>query len=222
MSDLPLEIGTMAWAIESPFNTLEIICHAANIPQESRPLVKTTKLVLPDLHPTFCHPKCYNACSINYIVLSLDQLDKVIDWAEHHGLHKNLGDIYWCRIDGVQRSVHLLELVNTKKSRSKPEKILRGIYKEMEEERAGKRRWNRKKSFRLAQIIRRKKRAKWSSWTEFLLSRMTIAEYYLWRLRLKLRRLLYYLQRLLQSELGPVLDMILRMMGLEKSQEHDL
>lgn len=193
MSDLPLELGTLPWAIESPFNTLEIICHAANIPQESRPLVKTTKLVLPDIHPTFCHPKCYNAGSIDYIVLSLDQRDKVIYWAEHHGLAENLGNMYWCRIDGVQMAVKLLELVNTKKSKSKPEKILRGIYKEMEEERAGKRRWNRKKAFRLAQIFRRKKRAQWSSWTEFLLSRMRIAEYYLRRLRFKLRRLLYYL-----------------------------
>ena len=51
-----------------------------------------------------------------------------------------LDDMHWCRIDGVQSGVDLLELVNTKKSRPKPEKILRGIYKEMEEERAGKRR----------------------------------------------------------------------------------
>lgn len=72
MTDLPLEIGTVAWAIESPFNTLEIICHAASIPQESRPLVKTTKLVLPDVHPAFCHLQCYNAGSIDYIVLTWD------------------------------------------------------------------------------------------------------------------------------------------------------
>lgn len=153
-SDSPLEFGTLPWAVESPFNTLGIICHAANIPQESRPLVKTTKLVLPDLHPAFCHPKCYNAGSIDYIVLALDQRDKVIEWSEHHGLDKNLGNIYWCRIDGVQMAVRRLESVYTKKSRSKPEKILRGIYKEMEEERAGKRRWNKKKAFRLAQIFR--------------------------------------------------------------------
>ena len=62
-----------------------------------------------------------------------------------------------------------LEIAYTNKSKvKKPERILRGIYKEMEEERAGKGRWNRKKVLGitippgLARISRRKKQPLWN------------------------------------------------------------
>lgn len=200
MSVSSLGADERLWAIEFPFNTLEIICYAANIPQESQSPVETTKLVLPDFNYEYCHPRSYNAGSIDYIVLNMDQIDKVREWAEHHGLCENYTDFYWCRIDGVLEHVKRLDPVYTKKSKAKPEKILRKICKEMEEERAGKTPWNRKKAFRLAQMFRRKKRAR-QSWTEFLLSQMRYGEYCLRRLRFKLRRLHYYLETELGSDL---------------------
>lgn len=73
MADYSAELNAMPWAIEFPFNTLEIICHAGTIPQESRPPIKPTKLMVPGCEPTCCHPSCYTGGSIDYILLTLEE-----------------------------------------------------------------------------------------------------------------------------------------------------
>lgn len=47
--------------------------------------------MLSDFHPVLCHPRCYNAGSIDYIVINLDQIGKVNEWAEHHGAVQEFG-----------------------------------------------------------------------------------------------------------------------------------
>lgn len=203
MSYLPVNWGTMPWIIKSPFSTLDIICHGAKLPQESRSIVKTTKLELPEPYNGLCHPQCYNAGSIDYVVIDMDQSCDLVDWASQYGLSMTIYDRYISHFDGVQRVVK--QFVSTK-SRSKTEKNLERIRKEMEgeeeEERTGKRQWIRKKSYRPVQIFRpRKNRVRYTTWTGFLRSKITPAERRLRRLRLRWITLVYDLENLLYPDL---------------------
>lgn len=63
-----------------------------------------------------------------------NQLDKVNKLVKHYVLCKNLLNIYWCQF-GVRRNECEPFIGLQKKSKvKKPERILRGIYKEIEED----------------------------------------------------------------------------------------
>lgn len=215
------ELETVQWVIEPPFNTLEIICHAANIPQESRPSIKTTKLVVPRFGPlVWCHSRCFDAGSIiDYIDLTWDQYEEVLRWAEHHALDQNSSDIYWSIFEGKEMDAKRLDPIYTKKSKLKkePKRILRDIYKEMEDERAVKGLWNRKKEswITIPPCLTRNFR-KQSVRSKKQLGSLA------WNFRIRRRRYSIYAEdylEQLQSKIMSVLDFISERMGLDRKFE---
>lgn len=96
--------------IEFPFNTLKIICHAANIPEEFRPHIQTTKLIIPGYGPETYHPGCHTGDSIDCILTTRDQIFEIVQSSEHNGLCDFVERDYWCQFRGKDTGSKVLHL----------------------------------------------------------------------------------------------------------------